>query len=114
MVPRLCISGTYGKNTTNPMLESILPAAWLRAAAVGNNGRLVMETVLDPQGYDVLAVELSSHQLHWSNSLAFHSAAVLKLQPDHLQWHGSFEAYGAAKASIYERVSTSCVYNVQD
>ena len=72
-----------------------------------------MEIVLDPEPYDVLAVELSSHQLHWSHSLALHSAAVLNLQPDHLEWHGSFEAYGAAKASIYERVSTSCVYNVR-
>jgi len=39
---------------------------------------------------------------------------VLNLQPDHLEWHGSFEAYRDAKARIYERVSVSCVYNVQD
>ena len=65
-------------------------AAGLRTAAVGNIGRPIMETVLDPEPYDVLAVELSSHQLHWSHSLALHSAAVLNLQPDHLQWHGSY------------------------
>ena len=63
-------------------------AAGLRTAAVGNIGRPVMETVLDPEPYDVLAVELSSHQLHWSNSLSLHSAAVLNLQPDHFEWHG--------------------------
>jgi UDP-N-acetylmuramoylalanine--D-glutamate ligase len=73
-----------------------------------------MEIVLDPQPYDVLAVELSSHQLHWSNSLSLHSAAVLNLQPDHLEWHGSAENYRDAKASIYERVQVSCVYNVAD
>ncbi|SDS08889.1 UDP-N-acetylmuramoylalanine--D-glutamate ligase [Friedmanniella luteola] len=114
VIPWLGVTGTNGKTTTTQMLEAMLAASGLRTAAVGNIGRPIMEIVLDPEPYDVLAVELSSHQLHWSNSLALHSAAVLNLQPDHLEWHGSFEAYAAAKASIYERVSTSCVYNVQD
>ena len=73
-----------------------------------------MEIVLDPEPYDVLAVELSSHQLHWSHSLALHSAAVLNLQPDHLEWHGSYQAYRDAKATIYTGVQASCVYNVDD
>ena len=114
VIPWLGVTGTNGKTTTTQMLESMLAASGLRTAAVGNIGRPIMEIVLDPEPYDVLAVELSSHQLHWSHSLALHSAAVLNLQPDHLEWHGSFEAYGAAKASIYERVQASCVYNVQD
>ena len=96
------------------MLESILAAAGWRTAAVGNIGRPIMEIVLDPQHYDVLAVELSSHQLHWSNSLSLHSAAVLNLQPDHLEWHGSYAAYRDAKAKIYSGVEASCVYNVAD
>jgi UDP-N-acetylmuramoylalanine--D-glutamate ligase len=96
------------------MLESILAAAGLRTAAVGNIGRPITEIVLDPQPYDVLAVELSSHQLHWSDSLAMHSAAVLNVQPDHLEWHGSYEAYRDAKATIYTGVQASCVYNVAD
>src|SRR4051812_1806165 len=114
VVPWLGITGTNGKTTTTQMLEAMLAAAGLRTAAVGNIGRPVMEIVLDPEPYDVLAVELSSHQLHWSSSLALHSAAVLNLQPDHLEWHGGYEAYGAAKAKIYEGVSHSCVYNVAD
>ncbi len=114
VIPWLGITGTNGKTTTTQMLESMLQASGLRTAAVGNIGRPVMEIVLDPEPYDVLAVELSSHQLHWSHSLALHSAAVLNLQPDHLEWHGSYEAYSAAKATIYERVSVSCVYNVAD
>jgi UDP-N-acetylmuramoylalanine--D-glutamate ligase len=81
---------------------------------VGNIGRPIMETVLDPVPYDVLAVELSSHQLHWSNSLSLHSAAVLNVAPDHLEWHGSEESYRAAKAKIYTGVHASCVYNVSD
>lgn len=109
--PWLGITGTNGKTTTTQMLASMLHAAGLRTAAVGNIGRPLMETVLDPEPYDVLAVELSSHQLHWSNSLALHSAAVLNLHPDHLDWHGSEQNYVAAKAKIYERVTHSCVYN---
>jgi UDP-N-acetylmuramoylalanine--D-glutamate ligase len=114
IIPWLGVTGTNGKTTTTAMLESMLAAAGLRTAAVGNIGRPIMEIVLDPEPYDVLAVELSSHQLHWSNSLALHSAAVLNLQPDHLEWHGSFDAYRAAKAKIYAGVQASCVYNVAD
>jgi UDP-N-acetylmuramoylalanine--D-glutamate ligase len=114
IVPWLGITGTNGKTTTTQMLASILTAAGLRTAAVGNIGRPIMEIVLDPQPYDVLAVELSSHQLHWSNSLAMHSAAVLNVQPDHLEWHGSYEAYRDAKARIYTGIHASCVYNVAD
>ncbi|SDU94973.1 UDP-N-acetylmuramoylalanine--D-glutamate ligase [Microlunatus sagamiharensis] len=114
VIPWLGITGTNGKTTTTQMLEAMLAAAGLRTAAVGNIGRPVMEIVLDPEPYDVLAVELSSHQLHWSSSLSLHSAAVLNLQPDHLSWHGGYEAYGAAKAKIYEGVTHACVYNVAD
>jgi UDP-N-acetylmuramoylalanine--D-glutamate ligase len=113
-VPWLGITGTNGKTTTTQMLESMLRAAGLRTAAVGNIGRPVMETVLDPDPYDVLAVELSSHQLHWSHALTMHSAVVLNLEPDHYQWHGGAEGYRDAKAKIYAGVQVACVYNVAD
>ena len=86
----LAVTGTNGKTTATQMLAAMLTAAGLKTAAVGNIGRPVMEIVLDPEPYDVLAVELSSHQLHWSSSLSLHSAAVLNLQPDHLEWHGGY------------------------
>src|SRR6185436_18071805 len=60
---------------------------------------------------DVLAVELSSYQLHWAPSLRAHSAAVLNLAPDHLDWHGSMEAYAADKGRVYEGNRVACVYN---
>jgi UDP-N-acetylmuramoylalanine--D-glutamate ligase len=112
--PWLCITGTNGKTTTVQMLESMLIAAGLRAAAVGNVGRPVVEAVMDPAPLDVLAVELSSFQLHWTSSVAAESAAVLNIAPDHLDWHGSPEAYAADKGRIYERVERVCVYNVED
>ncbi|MCT9008541.1 UDP-N-acetylmuramoyl-L-alanine--D-glutamate ligase [Streptomyces rhizosphaerihabitans] len=112
--PWLAVTGTNGKTTTVQMLASILKAAGLRTAAVGNIGVSLLDAVLGEQEYDVLAVELSSYQLHWAPSLRAHSAAVLNLAPDHLDWHGSMEAYAADKGRIYEGNRVACVYNVAD
>ncbi|MFG2674032.1 UDP-N-acetylmuramoyl-L-alanine--D-glutamate ligase [Streptomyces sp. NBC_00304] len=112
--PWLAVTGTNGKTTTVRMLASILEAAGLRTAAVGNIGVSLLDTVLGDEKYDVLAVELSSYQLHWSPSLRAHSAAVLNLAPDHLDWHGSMAAYVADKGRIYEGNTVACVYNVAD
>nr|BFF24314.1 hypothetical protein GCM10025732_22790 [Glycomyces mayteni] len=51
--------------------------------------------------YDVIAVELSSYQLHWSTRLAPTAGAVLNLAPDHLDWHGGFDAYAEAKSAVW-------------
>ncbi len=112
--PWLAVTGTNGKTTTVRMLASILEAAGLRTAAVGNIGVSLLDAVLGEERYDVLAVELSSYQLHWAPSVAAHSAAVLNLAPDHLDWHGSMEAYAADKGRIYEGNRIACVYNVAD
>ncbi|MDN3297120.1 UDP-N-acetylmuramoyl-L-alanine--D-glutamate ligase [Streptomyces ficellus] len=112
--PWLAVTGTNGKTTTVRMLASILQAAGLRTAAVGNIGVSLLDAVLGEERYDVLAVELSSYQLHWAPSLRAHSAAVLNLAPDHLDWHGSMQAYAADKGRIYEGNQVACVYNVED
>ncbi|MFF1556890.1 UDP-N-acetylmuramoyl-L-alanine--D-glutamate ligase [Streptomyces sp. NPDC058279] len=112
--PWLAITGTNGKTTTTQMLASILRAAGLRTAAVGNIGTPIIDVVTGEEEYDVLAVELSSYQLHWAPSVRAHSAAVLNLAPDHLDWHGSMEAYAADKGRIYEGNTVACVYNVAD
>jgi UDP-N-acetylmuramoylalanine--D-glutamate ligase len=112
--PWLTVTGTNGKTTTVQMLESILRAQGLNALAVGNVGTPVLEAVMNPEPFDVLAVELSSYQLHWSQSLSAQASAVLNLAPDHIDWHGGLDAYTADKARIYERTQVACVYNVQD
>ncbi|WP_455357217.1 UDP-N-acetylmuramoyl-L-alanine--D-glutamate ligase [Streptomyces sp. SYSU K217416] len=112
--PWLAVTGTNGKTTTTQMLASILSAAGLRTVAVGNIGTPIIDVVLGEEKYDVLAVELSSYQLHWAPSLRAHSAVVLNLAPDHLDWHGSMEAYAADKGRIYEGNTVACVYNVAD
>jgi UDP-N-acetylmuramoylalanine--D-glutamate ligase len=112
--PWLCVTGTNGKTTTVQMLEAMLRADGLRTIAAGNVGLPLCEVVMDPEPYDVLAVELSSHQLYWSQSISAEAAAVLNVAPDHLSWHGDFEGYVAAKARVYNACQVACVYNVED
>ncbi|MGJ9423211.1 UDP-N-acetylmuramoyl-L-alanine--D-glutamate ligase [Aeromicrobium sp. CF3.5] len=113
--PWLVVTGTNGKTTTVQMLEQILRAEGLNAQAVGNVGRPVVEAVMDTDDpADVLAVELSSYQLHWTHSMSAQASAVLNVAPDHLDWHGGLEHYTADKARIYERTQIACVYNVDD
>ncbi|TNC22645.1 UDP-N-acetylmuramoyl-L-alanine--D-glutamate ligase [Amycolatopsis alkalitolerans] len=107
----LAVTGTNGKTTTVGMLESILRAAGLNAVACGNVGFAVLDAV--GAGYDVLAVELSSFQLHWSSTLAPHAAVVLNVAEDHLDWHGSLEAYAADKGKLLERAAV-VVHNADD
>jgi UDP-N-acetylmuramoylalanine--D-glutamate ligase len=98
----LAITGTNGKTTTTTMLAAILAAAGRRTAALGNIGEpLVFAATDESAAYDVLAVELSSFQLHWSSVLAPQAGAMLNLADDHLDWHGGFDAYAAAKTGIW-------------
>ncbi|HEU0088606.1 MAG TPA: UDP-N-acetylmuramoyl-L-alanine--D-glutamate ligase [Pseudonocardiaceae bacterium] len=107
----LVVTGTNGKTTTVGMLESILRAAGLDAAACGNIGLPVLNAVR--AGHRVLAVELSSFQLHWARELDLRAAVVLNVSVDHLDWHGSMAAYAAAKGSVYARAATA-VSNLDD
>ncbi|MYY08960.1 UDP-N-acetylmuramoyl-L-alanine--D-glutamate ligase [Streptomyces sp. SID4919] len=117
--PWLAVTGTNGKTTTTRMLAAILRAAGLRTAEVGNIGTPIVDVVLgqghdDATTYDVLAVELSSYQLHWAPSVRAHSATVLNLAPDHLDWHGSMAAYAEDKGRVYHGNQVACVYNTAD
>ncbi len=108
------VTGTNGKTTTVQMLEQILRAEGLNAIAVGNVGTPVLEAVMNPEPFDVLAVELSSYQLHWSSSISAEASVVLNVAPDHLDWHGDLESYAADKGRIYQNAQLACVYNVED
>ncbi len=112
--PWLAVTGTNGKTTTVQMLDAILRARGLRSVACGNVGLPIVEAVMDPTPYDVFAVELSSFQLHYTDSMAAESAAVLNVAEDHLDWYSSMGEYAADKGRIYERVERACVYNVAD
>jgi UDP-N-acetylmuramoylalanine--D-glutamate ligase len=92
----LVVTGTNGKTTTTSMLHAMLTAAGLRSLLCGNIGSPVLDVLAEPS--DLLAVELSSFQLFWSSSLRPEAGAVLNVAEDHLDWHGSFAHYAAAKA----------------
>ncbi len=112
--PWLTVTGTNGKTTTVKMLASILRAAGLRVTSAGNVGTPILEAVLHPEPYDVLAVELSSFQLHWQRSISAVASACLNVAPDHLDWHGSYEEYLRAKGKVYANTHLACIYNVND
>jgi len=97
----LAVTGTNGKTTTVRMLALMLQAAGYRAMAAGNVGTSLADVVTDPEPYPVVAVELSSFQLHWSSTIRPFAAAVLNVAAHHLDWHGTFEAYAADKARIF-------------
>ncbi|GAA4123817.1 UDP-N-acetylmuramoyl-L-alanine--D-glutamate ligase [Knoellia locipacati] len=112
--PWLTVTGTNGKTTTVQMLTSILRAAGERAISAGNVGTPILEAVMDPQPFDAIAVELSSFQLHWSDSIRPQASVCLNVAPDHVDWHGSYDAYLAAKGKVYEGTEIACIYNVDD
>ena len=92
----LLVTGTNGKTTTTSMLHDMLVADGRRAILCGNIGEPVLEVLSRPA--DVLAVEISSFQLHWAPSVRPEAGAVLNIAADHLDWHGGFAAYTADKA----------------
>ncbi len=97
----LLVTGTNGKTSTVRMLESILRAAGLRALSVGNVGVSVIDAVRAEPAYQVLVVEASSFQLHYSSSIVPRAGALLNLAEDHLDWHGSMASYASAKTKVW-------------
>lgn len=110
----LCVTGSNGKTTTTGMLASILQAAGERAFAVGNIGASPLDAVLDPDPPDVLAVEVSAQQLHYSPGLSPQASVVLNLAPDHLEFFTTMDLYVADKGRVYDGTGLACVYNVDD
>ena len=98
-VPYVAVTGTNGKTTVTGMVASCLRAGGLNAVACGNIGHPFPLAALEER--DALVVECSSFQLRLQTSLHPKVSVLLNLAPDHLDWHGSFEAYAEAKASIY-------------
>jgi UDP-N-acetylmuramoylalanine--D-glutamate ligase len=101
--PLVAITGTNGKTTVTMLVTAILEQSGLRAVAAGNIGRPLLDLVGDDDGVDIVVAEVSSFQLEFTTTFRPQVAVLLSLAPDHLDWHGSFDAYAAAKAKIFSR-----------
>ena len=109
----LALTGTNGKTTTVEMVAHIMTTAGLKARACGNVGVTVIDSVLSPEKFDYLVLELSSFQLHWLQNAQFISSAILNIADDHVDWHGSFDSYALDKISILDK-STTAILNGDD
>jgi UDP-N-acetylmuramoylalanine--D-glutamate ligase len=98
-VPYLAVTGTNGKTTTTGMLAACVRAAGIDAVACGNIGNPFPAAARGPHA--ALVVEVSSFQLVTQSSFRPKVSVLLNLAPDHLDWHGSFEAYRDAKARVF-------------
>src|SRR5919197_835094 len=99
------VTGTNGKTTTSELLGAIFRAARRDVVVAGNVGSPL--TAARPA--DWIVCELSSFQLEDVHELRCRVAVLLNLEPDHLDRHGTFEAYRDAKLRIFERADTAVV-----
>jgi UDP-N-acetylmuramoylalanine--D-glutamate ligase len=109
----IALTGTNGKTTTIKLVESIFKAANINGVACGNVGETVIASVCAKKPLDYLAIELSSFQIHWSNLPQYESVVVLNIAEDHIDWHGSFEAYAQAKLKLLKH-SNKVILNKSD
>lgn len=113
-IPFIAVTGTNGKTTVTETVVEMLIASGIRARGAGNLGDPV--TGLDEADIDILVLELSSYQLRFLGAAIPRAAALLNIAPDHLDWHGTFENYTAAKARIFDGMASDAAlaYNVHD
>jgi UDP-N-acetylmuramoylalanine--D-glutamate ligase len=103
------VTGTNGKTTTTELLGAILRGAGRQVEVAGNIGRALTDAAEVAAPGSWIVCELSSFQLEDVHTLACDVAVLLNLEPDHLDRHGSFDAYRAAKLRIFERAGSNVV-----
>lgn len=112
--PLVAVTGTNGKTTVTGLVAEMLEASGMRTIAAGNIGVALSDVAGGT--WDAVAVEASSFQLRFIESFHPSVAVILNLAPDHLDWHGSFDAYVQAKARIFEHQGQGdvLIYNGED
>ncbi|MBE6470017.1 MAG: UDP-N-acetylmuramoyl-L-alanine--D-glutamate ligase [Coriobacteriaceae bacterium] len=101
------VTGTNGKTTTTSLVNAMLNASGIACSAVGNIGDACISAVDARAPGSWFAAELSSYQLATTSRLAPRVAVLLNITADHLAWHGSFEAYAAAKLKVFQNLGSA-------
>ena len=112
VAPVIAITGSNGKSTVSTMVGEMFESAGVDVRLGGNIGTPALDLLSDIEP-DCYILELSSFQLESTNSLAAEVACILNISPDHLDRHGSLQAYVTAKARILKR-ARHVVLNADD
>lgn len=114
--PVIAITGTNGKTTTTTLVGELLRGCGKSVFVGGNIGNPLIETVNGPQQYDYAVLEISSFQLQWVDYFRPAVSVLLNTTVDHLDYHGTFEEYRAAKERIFENQQSGdlAVLNADD
>lgn len=114
--PWVAITGTNGKTTTTALVGHLLGCSGVPCEVVGNIGRPAISVVDDAGPATVLVAEVSSFQLKLSFTFHPRVSVLLNITPDHIDYHGSFEAYSQDKARIFANQGTgdTAVIDVDD
>lgn len=107
--PWVAVTGTNGKTTTTALITHMLNGAGVPARAVGNIGDPAIEAVARAGESEVLVAEVSSFQLALTSRFHPRVAVLLNITPDHIDWHGSLEAYTEDKAKVFANLGASDV-----
>ncbi|CAB3971131.1 MULTISPECIES: UDP-N-acetylmuramoyl-L-alanine--D-glutamate ligase [Burkholderia] len=106
----LAITGTNGKTTTTSLTGLLCQRSGKKVAVAGNISPAMLDRLagaIDETALpDVWVLELSSFQLETACTFAPDAAAILNITQDHLDWHGSFDAYARAKGRIFGATTT--------
>ncbi|MFD3318279.1 UDP-N-acetylmuramoyl-L-alanine--D-glutamate ligase [Alteromonas macleodii] len=102
------ITGSNGKTTVTLLVNHLLKSCGVKSIEAGNVGRPVLEALQSDA--DVVVMELSSFQLETTSSLVLEAATVLNISDDHLDRHGTLEAYVDAKHRIFDNAKSAVVW----
>ena len=109
-VPSIVVSGTNGKSTTTALIAHVLNETGVAAVAAGNIGFPLIEVAASSPRPDWLVVEASSYQLHFSPNLAPNIGVLTNVSPEHLEWHGTEDAYFADKRKLFQNACAESIW----
>ena len=104
--PIVGITGSNGKTTTTTMIAEVFNHSGKSGLLAGNIGFPASEVVVDARADDTLIMELSSFQLMGIDAFNPHIAVITNLEPSHLDYHGTFDDYVAAKWNIQNQMTS--------